>query len=466
MTFQARYRIQALTLVLGLACMLPAGFARAQTRQVVIAGQAAEITADKAKKAAIIDSIFIDMNRIYVFPDVAADMEKHVRGKFKKGAYDTLATVSEFTRALTEDLREISHDRHLGVGFMTPEEVTDYENANLSDEETQRQQERRLAAMARDNYGWHELKLLPGNIGYVKLDGFNDATYGGPTAVAAMNFLANADAVIFDLRQNGGGSPSMIQLITSYLLEEPTHINSFYVRESDSIQQFWTAASVSGPRMADVDVYVLTSGYTFSAAEEFTYNLKNLKRATIVGETTGGGAHPVGGHVYPNLNVRIRIPFGRAINPISGTNWEGTGVTPDIEVPADQALERARLEAMKKLREKATDENQQLNLDWAIAGMEATLNPATIDSEILGRYVGSYEDRVISLQDGHLFYQRGDRPKMRMLPMSKSLFYFAEIDFFRLEVVTDLGGAPIKLIGHYDNGTTDESVRTAASVTQ
>lgn len=455
-------RLLTLVVVLLGAVLLSASPSYAQ-RRVVVAGTETAIAIDNAKKKEIIDSIAFDLNRIYVFPETAAKMEKQMRSQLKKGAYDNLGTVAEFTAALTADLREISHDRHLGVGFMSPDEVADFQNASQSDDEVQRQRERRLAQMKRDNFAWHELKILPGNIGYVKLDGFNDAGLGGATAVAAMNFLANTDALIFDLRQNGGGSPSMIQLITSYLLEEPTHLNSFYVRQSDSIEQFWTSAFVEGPRLSDVDVYVLTSSFTFSAAEEFTYNLKNLKRATIIGETTGGGAHPVDEFVYPNLNVKIRIPYGRAINPISGTNWEGTGVTPDIEVPAPQALDVAQLQAMTKIREKATDPDQQAALDWSITGLEATLHPATIDPATLTRYAGTYEDRVIRLENGGLYYQRGDRPSMQMIPMTATMFRFESLDYFRLEVVLDASGTPVKLIGHYNNGSTDESIRTESA---
>jgi len=126
----------------------------------------------------------------------------------------------------------------------------------------------------------------------------------------------------------------VIQLISSYFFADPTHLNSFYIRHEDTVEQFWTQAYVEGPRMTDVDLYVLTSSYTFSGAEEFSYNMKNLKRATIIGETTGGGAHPVDTHIWPKLNFGMRVPFGRAINPITGTNWEGTGVEPDIKAPA------------------------------------------------------------------------------------------------------------------------------------
>jgi hypothetical protein len=272
-----------------------------------------------------------------------------------------------------------------------------------------------------------------------------------------MNFLAYADAIIFDLRQNGGGSPSMIQLISSYLFDEHTHLNSFYIRKEDTVKQFWTQQYVQGPRMVNADVYVLTSPSTFSAAEEFTYNLKNLERGTIVGETTGGGAHPVDGRFFPNLNLAVSLPFGRAINPITGTNWEGTGVTPDIEVPASEAKEVAHQDALKKILARSEDEDEKAQIEWAIESLESEINPPSIDLSKLAHYAGVYGPRTIVFEDGQLFYQRENRPKYRMIPMSEDVFRFDEIDYFRLKVATDGNGEPIELIGMYDDGHTDRS---------
>ncbi len=156
-----------------------------------------------------------------------------------------------------------------------------------------------------------------------------------------MNFLSGCDAIIFDLRSNGGGSPEMIRYITSYLFDSKTHLNDMVDRDSKVVEEYWTLEQVPGPRpKKDVPVFVLTSSRTFSGAEEFSYNLKNLKRATLVGETTGGGAHPVRGERV-NERFMVRVPFMRAQNPITKTNWEGAGVEPDVKTGAGDALERA-----------------------------------------------------------------------------------------------------------------------------
>ena len=261
--------------------------------------------------------------------------------------------------------------------------------------------------------------------------------------MAAMNFLSNSDAIIIDLRRNGGGEPSMIQLISSYFFEEPVHLNSFYIRDEDKMKQFWSHAHVEGPRMTDTPLYVLTSSNTFSAAEEFTYNMKNLERATIVGQTTGGGAHPVRFLRFDDLKVSMSLPFGRAINPITGTNWEGTGVVPDLEVPAEQALDRGHLEALRLLVEKAADEERQRELQWAIDTIEAMMNPVEVTQDVMQTYAGVYGPRRITYDDGQLYYQRENNARMKMIPISADTFMFDDLEFFRLEVETDPAGTPI-----------------------
>ena len=160
------------------------------------------------------------------------------------------------------------------------------------------------------------------------------------TAVAAMAFVQNCDALVFDLRRNGGGSPGMVNFLSSHFFAEPTHLNSLWFRESDSTQDFWSLPGVPGVQRPEVPIVVLTSGDTFSGAEEFAYSLQALGRATLVGARTRGGAHP-GRHIALGGPFGVFMPTGKAINPVTGTNWEGRGVIPDVEVPAEQALERA-----------------------------------------------------------------------------------------------------------------------------
>jgi retinol-binding protein 3 len=199
---------------------------------------------------------------------------------------------------------------------------------------------------------------MRGNIGYIDFRGFMDPEAGAETVAAAMNFVNNSDALIFDMRQNGGGNPAMVALICSYLFGDKVHLNDLYWREGNETKEFWTNPNVAGKKYLGRDVYVLTSNRTFSGAEEFSNNLKVLKRATIVGETTGGGANP-GGVFRLSDHFGVFIPTGRAINPVTKTNWEGTGVEPDVKVPQDQALKTAYLMALNKSLEKADSDGMK-----------------------------------------------------------------------------------------------------------
>jgi len=291
------------------------------------------------------------LNASYIFPETAKKMEAAIHERDGKHEYDSITSGRKLAQALTEHLQEVSHDKHLRVRFSY--EPVEEERENEEPTPVERENLRRQGA--RINFGFEKVERLQGNVGYLDLRGFYEASVAADTVTAAMNFLSNCEAVIIDLRQNGGGDPATVALISTYLFgPEPVHLNDLYYRPNDSTRQYWTLPFVPGKRLADKDVYILTSKRTFSAAEEFTYNLKNLKRATIIGETTGGGAHP-GGMERLGRNFAMFLPTGRAINPISKTNWEGTGVSPDVPVAADKALTVAHLSAAKKIMQKETD---------------------------------------------------------------------------------------------------------------
>jgi hypothetical protein len=303
-----------------------------------------DLSIDAKARDEVIDALIAALDKEYVFPKTAAKMADDLRRRRGAKQYDALTSAGDFARTLTEHLREISKDKHLGVHYsFEPVPAT-----TPGERPGQHEQMKRFAA--RVNYGFDKVERLEGNVGYLNLRGFMPPEIAGETAAAAMTFLSNAEALIIDLRQNGGGEAAMVSFLTTYLFEgEPVHINDLYFRPGDSTHQWWTLPYVPGRRFGkDKPVYVLTSGRTFSAAEEFAYNLKNLKRATIVGETTGGGAHP-GGSRRLAEHFEAFIPSGRAINPISLTNWEGTGVEPDVATPSELALKAAHIAALETI---------------------------------------------------------------------------------------------------------------------
>ncbi|WP_161966129.1 S41 family peptidase [Steroidobacter cummioxidans] len=297
---------------------------------------------DEATRDRVIAGSIAKLNESYVFPEAAQKMEQMLRRHQKRGDYDGVKDGEKFASLLTTHLQEVSRDKHLRVNFSAarfPDELSSPSPQHVAEN-------RRLTERA--NCGFEKVELLAGNVGYVKFNMFADPAQCGQTAIAAMNFLANVDAIIFDLRDNGGGDPAMIALISTYLFEQPTHLNDIWNRKTGATQQYWTLPVVPGKRLAAAPAFVLTSFRTFSGAEEFSYNLQNHKRATIVGEKTGGGAHPVRGERIDDRFV-IGVPFARAINPITKTNWEGTGVEPDVKVPAADALATAQKLAAEKL---------------------------------------------------------------------------------------------------------------------
>jgi hypothetical protein len=310
--------------------------------QVLIRKDQPDLTLTAEQRGEVIDGVLKKLAESYVFPEKAKEMEKAVRARREKKEYDGITSAKLLTETLTSHLQEVSHDKHLRVMY-SHDALPRPRPPSAEDRKRMREMQ------GKNNYGFEKVERLDGNVGYLDLRGFLDAEAAGETAAAAMTFLANTDALIIDLRRNGGGSPGMVALLCSYLFAERKHLNDLAWRGPDGehVEQWWTVPHVAGKRYLDKDVYILTSKRTFSAAEEFTYNLQALKRAKVVGETTGGGAHP-GGPRPINDHFAVWVPSGRAINPITKTNWEGTGVKPDVEVPADQALTTAHLAALEK----------------------------------------------------------------------------------------------------------------------
>ncbi len=437
------------TAVLVLAILAAAGAGLAQTRP--------NPPLDAGKKQAIVDEITKLMDSDYVFPETARKLDERLRSRLKSGAYDAATGAREFAQAVARDILEVTKDRHTGFAYdpETTERIRRFESRKP--EEVRQSREEQLAFGRRNNFAFRRAERMSGNVGYLEFRNFLPAEDGGATAVAALNFLAHCDALIIDLRRNGGGEPSMIQLISSYFFPESTHLNDIWIRSTGATENYWTLPFVPGPRMADVDLYVLTSGRTFSAAEEFTYNLKNLKRATIVGETTGGGAHPTSQHIVRDDFV-LRVPFARSINPISGTNWEGTGVPPDVSVPEARAFDVAYRMALEKAAAKATDPRAKAECEWTLVEARAKAEPVSPDEATLRSYAGEYGERKVTFEEGRLYYQRTG-PKGLLTPLTATLFALEGVDYFRLEfVVTD--GKAAEVVGRYDNGTTDTSVRT------
>ena len=333
--------------VLQLASTAPPRVKRLSIRALPPGAKLDDIQLDAATRQKTIDAISTKLTEYYVYPDVAAKMIEAVEEHQKKGDYNSITDGNEFADALSRDLRTVSHDQHLFVTY-NPFTVAEQPGSPGPHEPSPAEQARFRTMLEHQNCTFSKLEVLKHNIGYIKFDAFPPPDICGTTIVAAMNFLAHTDALSFDLRENHGGDPAMVDLIVSYLFGQSTHINDLTNRHDEETHQYWTLPWVPGPRFVDQPVYVLTSHSTFSGGEEFTFDLKTQKRATIVGETTGGGAHPVSG-LPAGDHFTIGVPFGRPINPVTKGDWEGKGVEPDVKVSAADALTTAEKLAAEKL---------------------------------------------------------------------------------------------------------------------
>lgn len=300
----------------------------------------------EATKSEIVEALLKKMNELYVFPEVAAQTAIKIHEFQKTETYRASADAESFTRLMTAQLQEITHDKHMGLRYDPNARLSEKENPKVAKEEEKRFHE----FLSKLNYGFQKVEILQGNIGYLKIDGFAPASLADKTAAAAMDYLQHTDAMIIDLRENHGGEPEMVQLLASYFFDKkPVHLNDLYYRKDNKTEAFWTLPKLSGQRYLK-PVYILTSNETFSGGEEFAYDLQALKRATLIGETTGGGANP-GDNITIIDGFVAFIPTGRAINPITKINWEGVGVSPDIKTNPKNALSEAHILALTKVIE-------------------------------------------------------------------------------------------------------------------
>jgi hypothetical protein len=305
----------------------------------------ADMQMTAASRQQLIDSLIKEVNSSYVFPDVARKIDTSLREQQRRGVFDNIKSAEQLSEVLTKEMQATSKDRHLRVTYS--EQIIPASKPNT--EPTPDDVASKLAMLRSDNFGVEKVERLPLNIGYLDLVGFAPAKDAAETLAAAMTLLAHTDALIIDMRNNSGGDVAASSLLASYLFDKRTHLSDFYYREGNRIEQRWSSDVVPGLRYGQKkDVYILTSKDTFSAGEDFTYALKNLKRATVIGETTGGGANAGDDRrLLPNFSMFV--PLSRLISPVTKTNWEGVGVAPDISVCADDALRTAQVIILKKM---------------------------------------------------------------------------------------------------------------------
>lgn len=295
-----------------------------------------------------------ELERSYVFEDKGAAMAAALRAKTASGAWAGLEGPA-LADALTATCRSVADDKHLRVRHDSASSPRP-QSAFLMDPEAARRD------WAQRNHGFERAERLQGNVGYLEIREFVPSDLSRATASAAMAFLQDTDALVIDLRRNGGGDPDAVRYLCSYFFgAEPVLLNTLVNREKDEREEWWTLRELPGKRYVDKPVFVIVGARTFSAAEEFAYDLQSLRRATIVGRTSGGGAHPVDRRVLVS-DYSVMLPVARAENPVTKTNWEGVGVVPEVDVAEDAALDRAWGLALAELSKSETDATRRKQL--------------------------------------------------------------------------------------------------------
>jgi hypothetical protein len=422
---------------------------------------------DAAGRREVVDTLATRLERLYLDADTGRLIARGLRDRLAAGGYDRFGDANEFADALGADLRRVNGDRHLGVryapdfpafhpgagGLPTPRPTPP--GAVPADEPAPTPA--MLADMRAQNFGLDRAARLEGNVGYLDVRGFYDGPEAFAVAGAALAFLERADAVIFDLRQMPGGSGDMSNWIISHFTRPDTVPSLKIVNRSagDSVVR-WTMGTVPGTRRPDVPLFVLTSGGTASAGEDFAFVLHNLGRATLVGERTAGAGHN-NAFVDIGHGFVASISYTRVMDPRTGREWERVGVQPDVAVAADSALDLAHTLAIKAIAARVTDPARKRTLTLTAELMEARAHPHRVPPALLARYVGSYGERTLTVKSGGLVFRRIPYPPRALIAIDDSTFSLETLE--RVTVEKARAGRP-RLVLVRSEGDTVRSERT------
>lgn len=414
----------------------------------------------------LIDSLDKALNRWYVYPEQAAVMMSHVRKNYKNGAYKTIGDRFELSDRLLKDLQQAHHDGHLNMAY-DPSFAKMLETPMTEDDRV-KSYEQDLNDALEHNFGFVKTEVLSGNIGYVRVDAFPGlGEAASPTLAAALQFVRNCKALIIDLRYNGGGSPDMVLQVQSYFFPEKTRMNDIIDRNNDTLKR-WTDPAASTFQL-ELPLYILTHRNTFSGAEDFAYGLQQAQRAIVVGDTTGGGAHPTGAFSIGQGFV-VRIPTHRSYNVHTQTDWEGTGVRPNVAVPSEQALLKAQALIYTALLAQTSDEREKNELQWQLSSLEYKARLAEelrktttwLKPEDLLTYSGEYvasepnpslaSFRIV-LRENELYRLYEDGYSIQLVPISATQLVYNDESGRVLEFVRNEQGEVIRLTYSRQDGS-------------
>lgn len=390
------------------------------------------------EKGAVIASLDSALSANYPFPDIARKIAPVLQERLKKGDYDSAITKAEFASKLTDDLLKVSGDLHFLVGVDAKWVAEVKAKANPALKAKIRKEE--SSTLEETNFGFDEVARLNGNIGYIRFSYFADPELAYDTAASVMRFVGNTDAVIIDLRYNNGGHLEMAQFLASYFFsseKDQLLFDYYYNEDGKRIQRGqWVLPGLPGKRMVDKPLYILTGSTSFSSAEWFSYSMKKLGRATLIGERTAGGAHPVARKPL-NDDFFVQVPIGQIQDPVDHGDFEGAGVQPDIPSPSIRALPLAHKLALENLAK--TDDARQTEFAWLLPSLTAAIERPHVDAGMLAKAAGKYEGRQIILDNGTLYYIWRDRFRVALEPIGPDLFAVEGVSDFRYRLNVSRG---------------------------
>ena len=368
------------------------------------------------EKASAVDAIAKLVAENYVYEDEAKQIAAFLRRQLAAGAYDAIEDPALFAKALTADLRRVGHDEHLEVVVREPEATVPQPPTTPPDWQVD---------LRRRNFDFACVERLAGNIGYLDLRSFPPPEIAGDTAAAAMQFLANSDAVIIDLRRNSGGSGDMVVFLATYFFEQRTVLSRTFRRAENRMTEDRTLPYVPGRRMPSIDVYILTGRGTFSAAEGFAFGMQQTGRATVVGEKTRGGAN-AGRYRRVSDRLNVFIPVAHAMAATTDKSWDRVGVQPDVPSTYAAALDVAHRRAVEKLAEKTTEPIRKRELRWLADALRSA--PLSADASAAGAY-GLIDIRS---DGGRLFYSRDRSPERPLIRAGEAIYAVDGAESIRL----------------------------------
>lgn len=419
-----------------LSCAVLLGAAYLTMNAPAQAGPKEELTARKQRQ--VLDAICRKLEELYPVPESKKKTIAGIRKNQREGKYKNIVSPDVFARRVTVDLENLSQDKHLDLLYdpSLAAEIAKQKDASEVPMAASEAEQYRW-----ENFGFRNLKILNGNVGYLDLRVFFAARYAGPVAVSAMGFFSGCAALIVDLRNNGGGWDDMVTLLAGFFVkgDEAKTVSISYSNLDKKYYASMISPYVPGKRLTNIPIYILISGSTASAAEAFTQILKHFNpQVTLVGENTAGAENPVEYVVIPHDFV-LKIPSWKRIYAFPGHGWERKGIPPDIPVKSSKALETAHMHALETMLRSARDKLAREKLQWGLEGIRAVAQPRIVDRRILKSYVGSYGKVHIQLPADGLTCQYKQGPEIRLLPITDAYFLLEGRDDRRIRFIKKKG---------------------------